>query len=72
MKVRLTRKLAERIDGISLEGRSVGDVFDVPEPEARLLIAEEWGDRRLGSRPTLNQRRAEDRGYRQDDEYRTG
>src|SRR5687768_6133439 len=29
MKVRLTRKHAERIDGISLEGRSVGDVFDL-------------------------------------------
>ena len=42
MKVRLTKKLAERIDGINLGSSRVGDVLDLSEPEARLLIAEDW------------------------------
>lgn len=42
MRVRLTRKLAERIDGIDLSGRSVGDVLDLPDREALCLIAEGW------------------------------
>jgi hypothetical protein len=42
MKVRLIKKLAERIDGVSLEGARVGDVLDLGEREARLLIAEDW------------------------------
>jgi hypothetical protein len=42
VQVRLTRKLAEMIDGVDLSRRSVGDVFRLAEPEARLLVAEEW------------------------------
>jgi hypothetical protein len=42
MKVRLTRKLADRIDGVELDGCRVGDVLDVPPHDARLLIAERW------------------------------
>jgi hypothetical protein len=42
MRVRLTKKLAERIDDVNLEGASVGDVLDLGEREARLLIAEDW------------------------------
>jgi hypothetical protein len=42
MKVRLTRKLADRIDGVELEGCRVGDVLDLPSPDAQLLIAERW------------------------------
>ena len=42
MKVRLTKKFADEIDGIDLSGRRVGDTLDVPPPEARLLMAEEW------------------------------
>jgi hypothetical protein len=42
VQVRLTRKLAEEIDGVDLSGREVGDVFPLPEPEARLLVAEQW------------------------------
>jgi hypothetical protein len=40
--VRLTRKLAERIDGVDLAGFHVGDVLDLPPEEARLLLAEAW------------------------------
>ena len=42
VQVRLTRKLAEMIDGVDLSRRRVGDVFRLAEPEARLLVAEEW------------------------------
>jgi hypothetical protein len=42
MKVRLTKKLAECIDGIPLNEHQVGDVLDLPAPQARLLLAEEW------------------------------
>jgi hypothetical protein len=44
MQVRLTRKLAETIDGIDLSSHEVGDVFDLPAAEAQLLLAEEWAD----------------------------
>jgi hypothetical protein len=42
VQVRLTRKLAEEIDGVDLSQRQVGDVFPLPEPQARLLVAEQW------------------------------
>ena len=40
--LRLTRKLADVIDGVDITGRAVGDVFKLPGSEARLLIAEGW------------------------------
>jgi hypothetical protein len=42
MRIRLTRKFAELIDGIDLSRRRVGDVIDLPVQEARTLIAEGW------------------------------
>ena len=42
MQVRLTRKLAECIDGVDLAGRVVGDVLEVSDRDARCLIAEGW------------------------------
>jgi len=42
MRVRLTRKLAEQIDGVDLSRHNIGDCFDLPESEGRLLVAEEW------------------------------
>ena len=42
MVVRLTRKLAEEIDGIDLRSRHVGDVLYLDGVQARLLIAEGW------------------------------
>ena len=61
MKVVLTRKLAERIDGIDLEGFNVGDV--VPASEAEVLIAEGWAtlERRALRRPVGHERRREER-----------
>jgi hypothetical protein len=42
VQVRLIRKLAECIDGVNLEGFTVGDVLDLPPRSARILIAEQW------------------------------
>jgi hypothetical protein len=62
MKVRLTRKHAERIDDVDLEGRGVGDVLDLGSREANLLIAERWAipERRGRELVTAHQRRTED------------
>jgi hypothetical protein len=42
MKVRLTRKHAERIDGIDLRGREPGDLLDLEPNDAHLIVAERW------------------------------
>jgi len=42
MKVRLTHKYADWIDGIDLTDRRVGEIIDMPESEARLLVLEQW------------------------------
>jgi hypothetical protein len=42
VKVRLTRKLAPIVDGIDLSSHQVGDVFELPPEQARLVIAEDW------------------------------
>lgn len=40
--VRLTRKLADAIDGVDLSDHAVGETFRVAVDDARLLVAEEW------------------------------
>ena len=40
--VRLTRKYAEKIDGVDLSKNQVGDLMDLPTRDARMLIAEGW------------------------------
>ena len=59
MKVWLTRKYAERIDGVDLTGRHIGDRMDLPQIEAELLVAEQWAvpDRRTTSTPVAHERR---------------
>jgi hypothetical protein len=42
MRIRLTRKLSDAIDGIDIANYAVGDVLDLDPVEARLLMAEEW------------------------------
>jgi hypothetical protein len=53
MRVLLTRKLADVIDGIDLSSRKIGDVFDLSGTEGRLLVAERWAiqERRSADRP---------------------
>jgi len=42
MRLLLTRKFADQIDGVNLKAYEVGDVIDLPVTEGRLLIAERW------------------------------
>jgi CheY-like chemotaxis protein len=44
VKIRLTRKLADVIDDIDLTGRRVGEILDLPQWKARILIAEGWAE----------------------------
>ena len=44
MRVRLTKKLADALNGIDLTQSRVGDVLDVPPYEAELLVAEVWAE----------------------------
>jgi hypothetical protein len=54
VKVRLTRKHAERIDGIDLSGRKPGDLLELNPAEARLLVLEQWAiPERRGRRDAL-------------------
>lgn len=51
MRVRLTRKLAECVDGVDLTGCAVGDILEIPERDAACLIAEGWAvPDRVGAR----------------------
>ena len=62
MKVWLTRKHAERIDGIDLRAYGVGDTLELRSGDARILMAEEWAkpERRKRQQQTRNHRRAHD------------
>lgn len=42
MRVRLVKKLAERIDGVDLRAHAPGDTLNLSLSEARLLLAEGW------------------------------
>lgn len=57
MRVRLLKKLAERIDDIDLTRHEVGDYLPLQAREAAILIAEgwaEWAERRSFERPPSN------------------
>jgi hypothetical protein len=62
MKVRLTRKLADRIDGVDLRGHEPGDLLELPSSDAGLLVAERWAipDRRERSDTSSPKRRVDD------------
>src|SRR5258705_752683 len=42
MRVRISRKLADSVDGIDLSHCAVGDVIDLAERQARMIVAERW------------------------------
>lgn len=44
MVIRLTRKLADMLDGIDVSAYRVGQALHLPWREARLLIAEGWAE----------------------------
>jgi hypothetical protein len=49
--VTLTRKLADVIDGIDLEGTEVGDRIELSRRDADILIAEGWAEPSTAARP---------------------
>jgi hypothetical protein len=42
MRIRLTRRLAEHINGIDLSRRAVGDLIDLSQRDGEMLVAEGW------------------------------
>jgi len=42
MRVKLTRKLADHLDGIDLSECREGAILALPDRDAELLIAEQW------------------------------
>jgi hypothetical protein len=67
MKVRLTKKLAEQLDGIDVSKSQEGDVLDLPSRDAKMLVEERWAtpERRERAEP------ADGRGRRADDYLRS-
>jgi hypothetical protein len=51
MKVRLTRKFANLINGIDLSKAHEGETLDLSEREAYLLLAEGWAEYVGGAQP---------------------
>jgi hypothetical protein len=56
MKARLIKKLAECLDGVDLSHHRVGDLLDLQNREAELLIAEGWAIADSSSHPSHPQR----------------
>jgi hypothetical protein len=44
MHIRLTRKLAQALNGFDLRSVNVGDVIDLDDPLAQMLVAERWAE----------------------------
>jgi len=44
LHIRLVKKLAHVLDGVDISSRTVGEIFDCPEAEARMLVLEEWAE----------------------------
>jgi hypothetical protein len=42
--IRLTRKLAGRLDGIDVSNQQVGDIIELPDKAGAMLIAEGWAE----------------------------
>jgi hypothetical protein len=68
MEVCLVRKLADCLDGVDVAPYTVGDIIDLPDRQARLLILEGWAvcNRRqeLKPPPARERRRISSRGVR--------
>ena len=44
VRIRLTRKFADLLNGVDLRPFSVGQVIDLHDPAARMLVAECWAE----------------------------
>jgi hypothetical protein len=58
LRIRLTRKLANALNGIDLRAMRVGEVVDLTDPLAQMLIAERWAEEiaPLGAKDTADDR----------------
>ena len=61
VRIRLTRKLSETIDGVDLSGAREGDTHELPPRDALILIAEGWASPVYESRRRSVRDRAHDR-----------
>lgn len=43
-RIRLTRKLALVLNGVDVSALSVGDVMELPDSAADMMIAERWAE----------------------------
>ena len=43
-RIRLTRKLAAVVNGVDLSSRKVGDIIELSDALARMMIAERWAE----------------------------
>ena len=59
--VRLTRKLADRIDGVDLTGHTVGETLHLQYHDAQLVVAEGWGEVVANDRPQQRRQRVRSR-----------
>ncbi|HUP40802.1 MAG TPA: hypothetical protein VM115_11830 [Vicinamibacterales bacterium] len=44
VRVRLTKKLAAKLNGIDVSALNVGDILELPDAAACMLIAERWAE----------------------------
>jgi len=63
MKVRLTQKLSELINGVDLSKAHTGDTLDLTDRDARTLIAEGWAEY-VGGNPGRDQAHDKPKGSR--------
>jgi hypothetical protein len=62
LRIRLVKKLAEVLNDVDLTDRTVGQIFDCPEHEGRMLILEGWAES-VGAAPAdLRELSASDNG----------
>jgi hypothetical protein len=45
VRVRLTRKLAAKMQGVDVSKRKVGDVIELPDEQATLMVQAGWAER---------------------------
>lgn len=43
-RIRLTKKLAAALNGLDISALRVGDVIELPDSAARMMIAEGWAE----------------------------
>jgi hypothetical protein len=44
VRIRLTKKLATSLNGVDLSSFNVGDIVELPDAAARMIIAERWAE----------------------------